>query len=71
VASHDKFLISKEHCHFDRREKSLVLGRDDNKNIGLADKGSDYPEWKDLSDGWFEISPSGRDDKKMNVEMTK
>ena len=21
------------------------------------------PEWKDLSDGWFKISPSGRDDK--------
>jgi hypothetical protein len=41
-----------------------VLGRDYNRTVGLADKGNDYPEWKDLSDEWFEISPSGRDDKK-------
>ncbi|MGB5157796.1 MAG: GIY-YIG nuclease family protein [Desulfobacterales bacterium] len=42
------------------REKEIKKWRREKKdNLVVAVN----PEWKDLSDGWFEISPFGRDDK--------
>jgi len=43
------------------REKEIKKWRREKKiNLVVAVN----PEWKDLSDGWFEISPYGRDDNK-------
>ena len=43
------------------REKEVKKWRREKKNNLVV---AVNPEWKDLSDGWFEISPSGRDDNK-------
>ena len=42
------------------REKKIKKWRREKKNNLVV---TVNPEWRDLSDGWFEISPSGRDDK--------
>ena len=42
------------------REKEIKKWRREKKNSLVA---TGNPEWKDLSDGWYEISPCGRDDK--------
>ena len=42
------------------REKEIKKWRREKKNNLVV---AVNPEWKDLSDGWFEISPFGRDDK--------
>jgi putative endonuclease len=42
------------------REKEIKKWRREKKNNLVV---AINPEWKDLSDGWFEISPFGRDDK--------
>ncbi len=42
------------------REKEIKKWRREKKNNLVVPVN---PEWKDLSDGWFEISPFGRDDK--------
>ena len=41
------------------REKEIKKWRREKKNQLVV---AINPEWKDLSEGWFEISPSGRDD---------
>ena len=41
------------------REKEIKKWRREKKNNLVV---AVNPEWKDLSDGWFEISPFGRDD---------
>ena len=41
------------------REKEIKKWRREKKNNLVVIVN---PEWKDLSDGWFEISPFGRDD---------
>jgi putative endonuclease len=41
------------------REKEIKQWRREKKNNLVV---AVNPEWKDLSDGWFEISPCGRDD---------
>ena len=41
-------------------EKEIKKWRREKKNNLVV---AANPEWKDLSDGWFEISPFGRDDK--------
>jgi putative endonuclease len=41
-------------------EKEIKKWRREKKNNLVV---SANPEWKDLSEGWFEISPFGRDDK--------
>jgi len=41
------------------REKKIKKWRREKKNNLVV---AVNPEWKDLSDGWFEISPFGRDD---------
>jgi putative endonuclease len=46
------------------REKEIKKWRREKKNHLVV---AVNPEWKDLSEGWFEISPCGRDDK--NNEM--
>ena len=43
------------------REKEIKKWRREKKNNLVI---AVNPEWRDLSNGWFEISPSGRDDKK-------
>ncbi|NCP04543.1 MAG: GIY-YIG nuclease family protein [Deltaproteobacteria bacterium] len=43
------------------REKEIKKWRREKKNNLVV---AVNPEWKDLSDGWFEISPFGRDDKR-------
>ena len=43
------------------REKEIKKWRREKKNDLVV---AVNPEWKDLSDGWFEISPFGRDDKR-------
>ena len=43
------------------REKEIKKWRREKKD-SLVVTGN--PEWKDLSDGWYEISPCGRDDRK-------
>mgnify|MGYP001607840759 CR=1 FL=1 len=43
------------------REKEVKKWRREKKNNLVV---AVNPEWKDLSAGWFEISPSGRDDNK-------
>ncbi|MDP2210990.1 MAG: GIY-YIG nuclease family protein [Candidatus Aquicultor sp.] len=43
------------------REKEIKKWRREKKNNLVVTVNS---EWKDLSDGWFEISPFGRDDNK-------
>ncbi len=42
------------------REKEIKKWRREKKNSLVA---TGNPEWKDLSDGWYEISPCGRDDR--------
>jgi putative endonuclease len=42
------------------REREIKKWRREKKNNLVI---AVNPEWKDLSDGWFEISPCGRDDK--------
>lgn len=42
------------------REKEIKRWRREKKNQLVV---AVNPEWKDLSEGWFEISPCGRDDK--------
>ncbi len=42
------------------REKEIKKWRREKKNNLVV---TVNPEWKDLSDGWLEISPCGRDDK--------
>jgi hypothetical protein len=41
------------------REKEIKKWRREKKNNLVI---ADNPEWRDLSDGWFEISLFGRDD---------
>lgn len=41
------------------REKEIKKWRREKKNLLVV---TANPEWKDLSEGWFEISPCGRDD---------
>ena len=41
------------------REKEIKKWRREKKNNLVV---AVNPKWKDLSDGWFEISPFGRDD---------
>jgi putative endonuclease len=41
------------------REKEIKKWRREKKNRLVV---AANPEWKDLSEGWFEISPCGRDD---------
>jgi putative endonuclease len=43
------------------REKEIKKWRREKKNNLVV---AVNPEWKDLSDGWFEISPFGRDDNR-------
>lgn len=43
------------------REKEIKKWRREKKNNLVV---AVNPEWKDLSAGWFEISPFGRDDNK-------
>ena len=43
------------------REKEIKTWRREKKNHLVV---AVNPAWKDLSEGWFEISPCGRDDKK-------
>ncbi|WP_319587777.1 GIY-YIG nuclease family protein [uncultured Desulfobulbus sp.] len=43
------------------REKEIKKWRREKKNLLVV---AVNPAWQDLSDGWFEISPCGRDDKK-------
>jgi len=43
------------------REKEIKKWRREKKNNLVI---ADNPEWRDLSDGWFEISPFGRDDNR-------
>ena len=43
------------------REREVKKWRREKKNNLVA---AVNPEWKDLSEGWFEISPSGRDDNR-------
>ncbi len=43
------------------REKEIKKWRREKKNNLVI---AVNPAWKDLSDGWLEISPYGRDDKK-------
>ncbi|MFA4915177.1 MAG: GIY-YIG nuclease family protein [Syntrophales bacterium] len=43
------------------REKEIKKWRREKKNNLVI---AVNPEWKDLSEGWFEISPFGRDDNK-------
>ncbi|MBI3578444.1 MAG: GIY-YIG nuclease family protein [Ignavibacteriales bacterium] len=45
------------------REKEIKKWRREKKDALVI---AVNPEWKDLSDGWFEISPSGRDDKRVS-----
>jgi len=49
------------------REKEIKKWRREKKDVLVM---TVNPEWGDLSDGWFKISPFGRDDKGL-VEMTK
>ncbi|NIA16461.1 MAG: GIY-YIG nuclease family protein [Nitrospiraceae bacterium] len=42
------------------REKEIKKWRREKKNRLVETLN---PEWKDLSEGWFEISPCGRDDR--------
>ena len=42
------------------REKEIKKWRREKKNSLVV---TVNPDWKDLSEGWFEISPFGRDDK--------
>ena len=42
------------------REKEIKKWRREKKNQLVV---AVNPEWRDLSEGWFEISPCGRDDK--------
>jgi len=48
-------------CAAIAREKEIKKWRREKKNNLVV---AVNPEWKDLSDGWFEISPFGRDDNK-------
>ena len=48
-------------CAAITREKKIKKWRREKKNNLVV---AVNPEWKDLSDGWFEISPFGRDDNK-------
>jgi len=43
------------------REKEIKKWRREKKNNLVV---TVNPKWKDLSTGWFEISPCGRDDKR-------
>jgi len=43
------------------REKEIKKWRREKKNNLVV---AVNPEWKDLSEGWFEISPCGRDDNR-------
>lgn len=50
------------------REKEIKKWRREKKDaLAIAVN----PEWKDLSDGWFKISPSGRDDKGVGAHDNK
>ncbi len=42
------------------REKEIKKWRREKKNQLVV---AINPEWRDLSEGWFEISPCGRDDR--------
>ena len=46
------------------REKEIKKWRREKKNLLVV---AVNPAWQDLSDGWFEISPCGRDDKNGSV----
>ncbi len=50
------------------REKEIKKWRREKKNNLVV---AVNPEWKDLSDGWFEISPFGRDDKRDDNGATR
>jgi putative endonuclease len=45
------------------REKEIKKWRREKKNNLVI---VDNPEWRDLSDGWFGISPCGRDDRELS-----
>ncbi len=46
------------------REKEIKKWRREKKNSLVV---TVNPDWKDLSEGWFEISPCGRDDAIIDV----
>ena len=48
------------------REKEIKKWRREKKDALVV---AVNPEWKDLSEGWFEISPCGRDDTRGAVEI--